>query len=163
MIARDLAIGKQLPKTTVPSGVIDVGEAGRFGVEYFNFLPNNLTVPAGTTVNFQMTKLSRETHTATTGPGDPLTDANSYLGQLAASLQTPAPNPAALYPSDQPGTPASLTPTFHGNGFWSSGALDNEESTPPPASNSVRFDTPGTYQFYCLIHPFMHGTITVTG
>jgi plastocyanin len=163
MTARDLAVGKQLRKTKVPAGAVDVGEAGRFGVEYFNFLPNNLTVPVGTTVNFQMTKRSREVHTATTGPGDPVTDPNSYLGRLVASLQAPVPDPAALYPSDQPGTPASLTPQLHGNGFWNSGVIDNEDSTPAPFSNSVRFDAPGTYQFYCLIHPFMHGTIMVTG
>jgi plastocyanin len=163
MIARDLAVGKQLPQTQVPAGVVDVGEAGRFGVEYFNFLPNSLTVPVGTTVNFQMTKLSRETHTATTGPGDPEKDPNSFLGRLAASLQAPVPDPAALYPSDQPGTPASLTPQFHGNGFWNSGTIDNEDSTAAPFGNSVRLDAPGTYQFYCLIHPFMHGTVTVTG
>ena len=163
MIARDLAVGKQLPQTKVAAGAVDVGEAGRFGVEYFDFLPKKLTVPIGTTVSFQMTKLSREVHTATTGPGDPEKDPSSYLGKLVASLQAPAPDPAALYPSDQPGTPASLTPQLHGNGFWNSGVIDNEESTPPPFGNSVRFDAAGTYEFYCLIHPFMHGTVTVTG
>ena len=25
----------------------------------------------------------------------------------------------------------------------------------------VTFDRPGTYEFYCLIHPFMHGTVIV--
>ena len=25
----------------------------------------------------------------------------------------------------------------------------------------VTFDTPGTYNFYCLIHPFMHGQVIV--
>jgi plastocyanin len=163
MIARDLAIGKQLPKNTVPPGVVDVGEGGHFGVEYFNFLPKSLTVPAGTTINFQMSTLSRETHTATAGPGNPETEPNSYLGKLAASLEAPVPDPASIYPSDLPPTPASLTPSSHGNGFWSSGAIDNEADTAPPPGNSVRFSAPGTYQIYCLIHPFMHGTITVTG
>ena len=30
-----------------------------------------------------------------------------------------------------------------------------------PESSSVKFDTPGTYKYYCLIHPFMVGTVTV--
>ena len=27
--------------------------------------------------------------------------------------------------------------------------------------SSVKFDTPGTYAYYCLIHPFMVGSVTV--
>ena len=30
-----------------------------------------------------------------------------------------------------------------------------------PSSGKVTFDTPGTYTYYCLIHPFMKGTVTV--
>jgi plastocyanin len=162
MIARDLAAGKPLAKKTIPAGVVDVGEAGPFGIEYFGFVPGKLTVKAGTTVKFQMTSGSFETHTATAGPGNAETEPDSYLGKLAKSLEAPVPDPAGLYPSDAPGTPASLTPQLHGNAFWNSGALDNIAGTPPPANNSVRFDAPGTYEFYCLIHPFMHGTVTVT-
>jgi plastocyanin len=162
MIARDLAAGKPLAKKTIPAGVVDVGEAGPFGIEYFGFLPGKLTVKAGTTVKFQMTSGSFETHTATAGPGNAETEPDSYLGKLAKSLEAPVPDPAGLYPSDAPGTPASLTPQLHGNAFWNSGALDNIAGTPPPANNSVRFDAPGTYEFYCLVHPFMHGTVTVT-
>jgi plastocyanin len=163
MIARDLAVGKALAKKSVPAGVVDVGEAGPFGVEFFGFLPRNMTVKQGTTVKFQMTKGSFEAHTATTGPGDPEKDPQSYLGRLAASLEAPVLDPAAAYPSDPPGTPASLTPQLHGNGFWNSGVIDNAAATPLPPDNSVRFDGPGTYELYCLIHPFMHGTVTVTG
>ena len=53
------------------------------------------------------------------------------------------------------------TPTAHGNGFWNSGALDNVKSSPQPTSNSVTFTAPGTYQFYCMVHPQMHGTVIV--
>ena len=50
---------------------------------------------------------------------------------------------------------------MHGNGFWNSGVLDADSATPLPESSSVKFDTPGTYKYYCLIHPFMVGTVTV--
>ena len=40
--------------------------------------------------------------------------------------------------------------------------MDRSSTTPAlPSSNAVTFAAPGTYQFYCLIHPFMHATITV--
>jgi plastocyanin len=161
-VSRDLKIAKALPKTQVSSGTVHVGQSGAFGVEFFGFLPGNMTVPAGTTVTFAMTPKSYEIHTATTGPGNPETEPSSYLGMLTASLNNPVPDPAAIYPSDPPpaGVP-SVTPTSHGNGFWNSGAMSVVKGTPLPGSSQVKFNTPGTYQFYCLVHPFMHGTITV--
>ena len=37
--------------------------------------------------------------------------------------------------------------------------MDGAASATPrcPSSGKVTFDTPGTYTYYCLIHPFMHG------
>jgi plastocyanin len=156
---------KKLAAATPPSGVVDVGVAGPGGVEYFDIVGPKQPIAVGTTLRFQLTKGSFETHTATTGPGDPRDekDTTSYLNRLAATFQGPGPfDGRATYPSDQPGgTPASLTPQLHGNGFWNSGALDLANATPIPSNNSVRFDAPGTYEFYCLIHPVMHATITV--
>ncbi|HEX4734754.1 MAG TPA: hypothetical protein VH247_10095 [Thermoleophilaceae bacterium] len=164
-VAAAAKTAKKLEATIPPSGVVDVGVAGPGGVEYFNIVGPKSPIAVGTTVRFQMTKGSFETHTATTGPGDPRDekDTSSYLNQLAATFQGPGPfDGRAIYPSDQPGgTPASLTPQLHGNGFWNSGALDLDNATPIPSNNSVRFDAPGTYEFYCLIHPVMHATITV--
>jgi plastocyanin len=160
-VASRLKVAKALPKTSVAANTIDVGQAGRDGVEYFGFLPGTLTVPAGTTVKFQMTPQSREVHTATTGPGNPEKEPQSYLGAITASFESPAPiDGRAIYPSD-PGL-VSLTPALHGNGFWNSGLMDVFGPTSSPASNSVTFGAPGTYQFYCLVHPFMHGTVVVT-
>src|SRR5690349_9307039 len=120
-------------------------------------------VPVGTPIKFAMPKGSREDHTATTGPGNPETEPSSYLGTLAGSLQGAPPlNPAAIYPSDPPGgAAASLTSATHGNGFWSTGFLDQDTATPISDSASVKFDQAGTYTFYCLIHPFMKGTVVV--
>jgi plastocyanin len=159
-IARDLKIAKGLPKSTVAGNTVDVGVAGKHGVEFFGFLPGNLTVPVGTTVNFTMTPGSYEAHTATAGPGD-INDPNSYIGALAKAFEAPVIDPRATYPSDPPNAgPAVLTPASHGNGFWNSGAIDANPS-PLASSNSVTFGQAGTYTFYCLIHPFMKGTVTV--
>jgi plastocyanin len=164
-VAAAVKTAKKLATTTPPSGVVDVGVAGPGGVEYFSIVGPKTPISVGTTLRFQMTKGSFETHTATTGPGDPRDEQNTsgYLNQVASTFQGPGPfDGRAIYPSDQPGgTPASLTPQLHGNGFWNSGALDLDNATPIPSNNSVRFDAPGTYEFYCLIHPVMHATITV--
>jgi plastocyanin len=168
-VARQVAAAqktaKRLAAAAPPAGTVDVGVAGPGGVEYFSIVGPKQPIAVGTTLKFQMTKGSFETHTATTGPGDPRneSDTSSYLNQVAATFQGPGPfDGRATYPSDTPGgTPASLTPTLHGNGFWSSGAMDLDNATPIASNNSVRFDAPGTYEFYCLIHPVMHATITV--
>jgi plastocyanin len=161
-VATTLRTAKSLvADASTPPNTIDVGLQGKGGASFFGFVPNQLTVPAGTTVNFRMGARS-EVHTATTGPGDPEKEPNSYLGQIAGSLNSPAFDPRAVLPSEPPPTVGTLTPTLHGNGFWSSGALDLDPGTPPvPPGSSVRFGAPGTYQVYCIIHPFMHGTVTV--
>jgi plastocyanin len=159
-----LKIAKSLSQKSVPANTVNVGAAGPHGVEFYDFAPKTLTVAVGTTVNFRMTKGSFEEHTATTGPGDPENDPNSYLGQIAASFEGSQPpfDPRAIYPSDPAGTAATLTPTFHGNGFWNSGTMDTSNSTPQLlSSNKVKFGAAGTYEFYCMIHPFMHGTVKV--
>jgi plastocyanin len=160
-LAAALGVAKTITNVTSAADTVDVGLASRHNVEYYGFLPSTLTVPVGTLVKFQMPVGSKEVHTATTGPGNPEQDPNSYLGKLAASLTSPAFDPAAVYPSDPPPNPAALTLTSHGNGFWNSGAMDALAATPLPPANAVRFTQAGTYQFYCLIHPFMHGTVVV--
>lgn len=156
-----IKLARRLLNTKVPAGVVEVGPSAPGGVELFTFAPSSLTIPVGTTLQFRMPAASRDDHTATTGPGNPETEPTSYLGQLAGSFQSPQIAQAAIYPSDAPGAPASLTPSLHGNGFWNSGVLDTSSATPLPTNNSVRFSQAGTYTFYCLIHPFMKATITV--
>jgi plastocyanin len=147
-------VARALPKTQLPADTVSLGESARGGVELFAMFPAKLTVNAGTTVTFQMSRKSFETHTATFGP-------KSYLAPLAKSF-TGAISPTAAYPSSPPVQPITLTPTSHGNGFANTGALDaNPASTQIPSSGRIDFTTPGTYQFVCLIHPFMVGTIVV--
>jgi plastocyanin len=150
---------KKLATQSQPANTVSLGVAGKGGLEYFGMVPGNLTVPAGSTVNFQMSKGTYETHTATFGPGNPETEPDSYLGQIAKSFEAPVIDPKGVYPSDV--TPVAISPALHGNGFWNSGALDRASASPLPDSASVTFGTPGTYDYYCLIHPFMHGTVTV--
>ncbi|MDA0182717.1 plastocyanin/azurin family copper-binding protein [Solirubrobacter phytolaccae] len=149
---------KGLETKTQPANTVALGSATKGGIEYLGMVPASLTVKSGTTVKFTMTKGSFEPHTATFGPGD-VSDPNSYVGVIAKSFESPAIDPRGLYPSDV--TPVSLSPTTHGNGFWSTGVLDAYSQTPQPMDASVKFDTPGTYKYLCVIHPFMQGSITV--
>jgi len=153
-----VAAAKGLDKTNPGANTVDLGVAAKGGVEYFGMVPAALTVAKGTTVKFQMTKGTYETHTATFGPGD-IEDPSSYLGGIAASFESPSIDPRGAYPSDT--SLVSLSPATHGNGFFNSGALDLVKASPLADSSSVKFDTPGTYKYYCLIHPFMVGTVSV--
>jgi len=161
--ASTLATAKTLARTPAPgNNTVDVGEQGKGNVSFFGFVPSALSVPAGTVVTFRM-NASTEVHTATTGPGNPENQPQSYLGQIEAGLQGPVLDPRGVFPSDPPGSLAALTPVFHGNGFWNSGGLDKDSTTRTvPPANAVMFAAPGTYQVFCMIHPFMHATVTVT-
>jgi plastocyanin len=162
-VASTLATAKTLQSTPAPgNNTVDVGEQGKGNVSFFGFVPSTLSVPSGTRVTFRM-NASTEVHTATTGPGNPESEPQSYLGQIAKSFEGPVLDPRGAYPSDPPGALAALTPVFHGNGFWNSGSLDKDPTTRTvPPANSVLFAAPGTYQVFCMIHPFMHATVTVT-
>jgi plastocyanin len=160
-VASSLKVARELPDAETPAGVVNVGVAGPDGEEFFGFVPNAVTVPVGTTLRFRMSPGSFDIHTATTGPGNPESDPNSYLGQIAAGFQAPVFDPRGVYPSEQPPSTATLTPALHGNGFWNSGAMDTASASPLPESNAVTFGAPGSYDFYCLIHPFMKATVTV--
>jgi plastocyanin len=161
-VAAELKVAKTLRDAKAPANTMYVGYAGDKGkVEYFNFLPNRLTVPVGTSVTFSMSPGSFETHTATTGPGDYLVDPTSYIGAIADSFNLPQFDPRGVYPSEPLGTIGQLTPTFHGNGFWNSGALDTQSTTLSQPTAKVTFTAPGTYKFACLVHPVMRGTVIV--
>ena len=158
-VANNLRKARTIADTQPPAGTVYLGASAKSGLEFFGMLPSTISVPRGTTLRFSMSPDTFEVHTASFGPGNPEEEPSSYLGQIAASFAGPAPDPRGLYPSETPGTTATLTPAFHGNGFWSSGALDRATVTPLPSSNSVTFGAAGTYNYYCLIHPFMHGQV----
>jgi plastocyanin len=161
-VARDYKIARKLPKAQQAPNTISVGNAGRFGVEYFGYLPGTTTVPVGTTITFHMTPDSFENHTATTGPGIPEQDSNSFLGQIAASFFRANFLAPGVYPSTKPGDPSVVNKSTHGDGFWNSGVLGvRKTSLPVPSSASVTFTAPGTYDFWCMVHPQMHGRVIV--
>ena len=152
-LVADMKALKAAAKIKPAANTVSVGSSGPGGSELFAMFPATLRVKAGTAVTFSISRDSREVHTVTFG-------STAYLTQLARGfLSNPLITQQGVYPSD-PG-PIMLSPTSHGNGFGNVGALDRDSTTPLPASGTVVFTTPGTYQYICLIHPFMHGTIIV--
>src|SRR3954447_287392 len=162
-VARALKEAKQLQTALLPKDTIQLGNGGRSGVEILAMYPGAMTVPVGTLLTFQMSRFSVAAHTATTGPGDPLREPDSFLGRMSASVRaTPPFDQQGVYPSDARGDPAFLTPMLHGNGFWSTGFMDRSDATPRPKTFQVKIVAPGTYNFYCLLHPFMKFAVTAT-
>jgi plastocyanin len=154
-ITGDLNTAKGLAKTKVAADNVSLGEGAPGGVELFTMFPSTLTVKTGTTVTFSISKNSREVHTATFGPVP-------YLTALANGLfATPGPTAQGAYPSS-PTQPILLNTTSHGNGFGNIGVVDTDSTSPNPTSGKITFTAPGTYNFICLVHPFMHGTVVVT-
>lgn len=150
-----LLSAKRLIKTKIPANHVSLGQSATNGLELYAMFPATLKVNAGSVVTFSMSADSREVHTAAFGPAP-------YLTTLANSIGGPAFDQQALYPSSPPALgPIQLSPTSHGNGFANTGFLDRDPTTPLPASGRIKFTTPGTYHFICLVHAFMHGTIIV--
>ncbi|HMN98149.1 MAG TPA: hypothetical protein PKD59_01930 [Miltoncostaeaceae bacterium] len=124
----------------------------------FGFAPATESVPVGSTVTFKMGG-KNEVHTASFGPEAFLSAVakKTYEGSGADVFGEGA------YPSDNPALgPPAVTPTSHGNGFVSSGALqDPGIGFGLPSTFTVTFPVAGTYQYHCLVHFDMKGTITV--
>lgn len=136
--------------TPVVSGPIHtalVGLGNGFGASALQFLPGNITLRRGEYVIWAMPD-PFEIHTVTFTSG--------------------APPPEFVQPQPQPsGPPRLLIPanvaspaggqSYTGQGYANSGIMTNGDAY------ALRFDAPaGTYDFLCLVHPFMTGRITVT-
>jgi plastocyanin len=59
----------------------------------------------------------------------------------------------SAHPSAQGCPTMNSGPTAWDTGIMNSGAA---------ASSPITFDTPGTFYYYCTVHPFMHGAIIVS-
>ena len=132
--AKDLKVAKGLTGTTPPAGTVDLGSAGADGVEIFAMFPSTVTIPVGTTLKFQMSKGTYETHTATFGPG-PADTPSTYLGQARGVVPVADPGSLAIYPSDMP--PAAGDTDADARTATASGApgtLDRDKASPIPAA-----------------------------
>ena len=161
-LTREVRLAKRLDRRRTPKDTIR-GGSDKNPVNHLKFYPANLRVKAGQAITFTVNPRNQEPHTLSIGP-------QAFLAEVVQSQITPVPNPAgpptlvfdgrALLPSDPPSgkTPAVFDGAAHG-GFFSTGVLGARSSK----TRAVRFriTKPGAYDYICLIHPDMHGRITV--
>jgi plastocyanin len=155
-------LAKKLAASPGPSGLTVKAGNDKKGIATIAFFPANKTVKVGDKVTFAISKKSTETHNVAFAP-------EAYGNELAAEFLLPTGvDPRTAYPSQPPGTSlvvSSTPPLVHGNGFVNTGLLDDVKSSPLPSSAVVSFSTPGTYDYYCIVHggpQGMRGKITVT-
>ena len=137
-------------------------------VSMFKYFPADLTVKAGQTVTWHMTKGKNEIHTITFGPEDYLKPiGDTFIAPDPASPPNGPPtlvvNPLATYPSDPPTGVPAYDGANHGNGFLNSGIIDDDSRTPFGKQYQATFTKAGTFGYICLVHgKDMGGKVTVT-
>jgi plastocyanin len=148
--------------------------AGQDTVELLAFLPEKLRIRVGDTVNW---KFEGDLHTVTfatgtTPEGMVIPSSQAPPGEVIPRVFLPVPgapqgvnmmNPALIFPSRKAD---QAVETYSGTGFVNSGMMSNAPlfpGTPPIQTFSVTFDTPGTFQYVCLLHQEfgMRGTVEV--
>ena len=132
-------------------------------VEYARFVPiPNLQIGVGDTVTWDWDKGGETPHTVSFLSGaeqpeyflvEPFVFADGSINERDPPII--ALNPDVWAPSGGD--------TYSGTGVFNSGVLFGEKGPPGrPTSYSLTFDTPGVFNYICLMHgPHMSGTITV--
>jgi plastocyanin len=170
-LAAAIAGVKKLAKAKPAGGAATVtaGPDSSKGPVLLRFTPSTLTTKVGAPVTLQMTPGTTEDHTFTfakdvkaAGKLADKTFVAPLPGTGTAGPPILAVDPKYAYPSEAPGSAASYDGTNHGDGFLNSGVLDGSSTTPFPQKFVMSFSRPGTYTYFCAIHTFMNGKITVT-
>jgi plastocyanin len=131
------------------------------GAEILSFFPNQLAVKTGDTVTFRNADPT-DVHTVTFGPEAlRMRIENDFAAPVGGQILL---DPLGAYPSEAPGSPTpQYDGTNHGDGYLNTGILfpPGSPATAGPQSFQVTFTKPGTYQYECVIHSKMDGTIVV--
>jgi len=153
------AIALNNTKVAAPNTVA-MGVGG--GVAMIAYYPKVLKVKAGTTVTF-VNKSASEVHDIVFGPKKYVQQFQKQTDLFPTGPKSPNQvSPVLPYATDA--TPYTYAgAATHGNGFFATPLTSGAPIGLPHASR-VKFTTPGTYKYFCLIHgPDMSGEIVVTG
>jgi plastocyanin len=156
-----IASAKSLDKTQSPALQVSVGAGDKkTGAEVASFYPRSLSIKVGDTVTFANGD-PVDIHTVTFGP-------SALRNDIETNFATPTGNNVFLNPlgalsSDPPGVALRYDGSNHGNGYLNSGILQPRGSPQAagPQSIQVTFTKPGTYDYECVVHMNMDGTIVV--
>lgn len=121
---------------------------------FMRFAPSNLTIRAGDSIEFVQDDVDTP-HTVT------LVSGGEEPALALAEAQPAGPpkmvlNPQVLAPSGGP--------VYSGKGYFNSGFIFGTKAPQPgPRSYTLTFDTPGSYEYICVLHDMMgmSGMITV--
>jgi plastocyanin len=123
-------------------------------LDWMRFAPTDLTIHVGDSVEFTQ-KAIDVPHTVTLASGGKEPDLFLVEPQQAGPPKLVI-NPVVLAPAGGP--------TYSGKDYFNSGWMwGTKDPFPGPRSYVLAFDTPGTYEFYCVLHDMMgmSGHITV--
>jgi plastocyanin len=125
---------------------------GRAGISVDIFRPSVINVNQGDSIEFQ--NPYEEIHTVT-----------FLAGQETPEFVVPAPPPVGMQPSGPPKlifnpkattpVPASGVANLEGTTYLNSGILGKDQSW------TVTFPRTGSFEFICILHPFMKATVNV--
>jgi plastocyanin len=159
---------------TAPRTVSVQAGAGQDTVEILAFLPEKVRIRVGDTVTWQFEgDIHTVTFTAGAKPaGLVIPSSQAPPGEVIPRVFLPVPgappgvnmmNPALVFPTRKADQPVEK---YSGTGYINSGMMSKTTlfpGTPPIQTFSVAFDTPGTFQYLCLLHQEfgMRGTVEV--
>ncbi|MGI9292394.1 MAG: cupredoxin domain-containing protein [Pseudomonadales bacterium] len=128
-----------------------------------SFLPSTVHIRAGDTINWKIG--SGEPHTVVFTGNEELPRYEVPVpGRGGESLMI---NPRGVWPTRKKGEPVE---TYRGEDYITSGLLSWRHIEPlgptappslPSEHYSVHFDSPGTYPYFCMIHPGHAGVVVV--
>jgi plastocyanin len=124
------------------------GKSDPFGASAVQFLPGNVSVRRGDTVVWILDPFEEHTITFLSG--------------------TQAPDVIVPHPQASGAPllvlPANVVGPVGGNRYTGQGYVNSGFLGAMGGNTAITFDAPpGTYAYFCLLHPYMKGTITVTG
>ena len=156
-----MQVEAQQPKQAATKAGPDGGTIHEVAIGYgdgvlawMRFAPTDLTIHVGDSVEFTQ-KAVDVPHTVTLASGGKEPDLFLVEPQQAGPPKLVI-NPVVLAPAGGP--------TYSGKDYFNSGWMwGTKDPFPGPRSYVLKFDTPGTYEFYCVLHDPMGmvGHITV--
>jgi len=166
---RGIATLKVIDKQKAPADTVIAGPDKKAAV-LFRYTPAKLTTKVGTPITLTMSNGTSEDHTFTFAKNVKAAAKSAdktFIGPLPGGDPKGPPtlafDPKWALSTEAPGQPIVLDGANHGDGVVNSGVLDGDGKTPFPQKIQVSFSKPGTYNYFCAIHTFMTGKITVTG
>jgi plastocyanin len=167
-LAKGYATLKRIDQKKAPANTVVAGPDKKSAV-LFRFTPSKLTTKVNTPITLTMTAGTSEDHTFTFAKNVKAAIKaadKTFIGPLPGTGTTGPPtlafDPKYALSTEAPDQPIVLNGANHGDGLVNSGVLDGDAKTPFAQKVTLSFSKPGTYSYFCAIHTFMTGKITVT-